>query len=790
MILERSCFPLPSLGRLRPIGNLDPSYCTMKPLTLPPIIPRSPLALAVLWAFTLGHASHLAAQAVSTPPTSQGSAIITLDPFEVLTDKGTRGYGSTNALGGTRINTAVADTPQAVISLNQEFLKDVNPTNFADALRFVSGISKTEGDYSGLVSIRGIQTNAIGLRDGIGDSLSGAHGNTLPDPIEAGRLEVVKGPAGVLYGSHGFGGVINRVSKRPLDERFTEVGAEYTTFNNSNGYYRAFLDSTGPVDDERKVLYRFMAAHQDGTNHFHGRYMKRTLIGMVEWRPTASTTLWLRGRHSKDGIFQQQNMWTDNQRNMPFNDLPRNAYVGNYYQNDAVDFSRVNSIELGATHGFRLFDQAWNTRLLYRNNEGRDQRRTYIATGSLFYKDGMPLRLPNNAIMTTLNASWEQGRAAGYDDIRENILRRDTRDGDTNGDSLNFDLTGTLELGPTKHTLLMYAGRSEGETAQHRFRENWIAEKPSVFTKTKIPPASVLDGNPKTLANEWTTTNSYRHNFAIQDNLSVLEGRMIFVGGVRYDSGYTRVFDNRLDIRLPAEKTNNWTPTYGVVGKPLAGTSLFYLHSETFQPQGGLNQSGERLKPLAGENDEIGVKLDLMENRFIVTASYFNMEQQNALLKIIHPDGTFDFQQAPSTVSKGWEIDIAAQPIDNLTLLVAYQWIDAKTQNGLSVRNVPQGGTYKAVARYGFDHGRLQGLNFGATYEHINDSRAGDVANNFTLPGFDLLGLFATYQWKDWRVQVNVENVTDEWYVAGSVAQQFMRSGAPRHAKFSLSRTF
>lgn len=760
-----------------------------------PTVPRIHIgrlsAVSLALSLMAAHPLQLEAQTAAAPsgPPEAEREVVRLDPFEVISDKGTRGYGTTNALGGTRINAPIADTPQSVISLNQEFLKDINPTNFADALRFVSGITKVEGEYSGLVSIRGIQTGATGFRDAIGDDLTGVHGITQPDPIEVERMEVIKGPAGALYGSHGFGGVINRVSKRPLESRRTEVGIEYTSYANSEGFYRAFFDATGPIDEGKKLLYRVLAAKQDGTNHQHGEYDKETLIGMLDWRVTATTTAWARFRHSQDGIYNQQDLWTDSQRNMPFNDLPRNAFVGNYYGDDAVDSVEVNAIELGATHSFDLFGQRWNIRLLGRRNEGDDQRRTYIASGSQFFRNGAPLMV-GSAIMSTLNSTWAQARAAGYDDIRENILRRDVRVGRTESTSYNFDLTGQLQLGPMRHTLLVYAGASESESFQRRFRENWIAPKPSVFTKTSVPPSQVLDGNPQTLANEWSTTNNWNNNFAIQDNISMLDDRLIVMGAYRRDSGTTDVFDHRANRDLGSEKTSHWTPTYGVVGKPWRGVSLFYNHSETFRPQGGVNQSGQRLRPLIGENDELGLKLDLLRNRVVLTGSWFDMAQENAFIKVIFPDGTFDFQQVPMSVTEGWEIDLAAQPTDNLTLLVAYQWLDARTQNGLAVRGVPQGGTWKSVVKYAFGKGRLEGMQVGATFEHINDSRAGDTNNTFKIPGYDVLGLFATYRVKNWRFQLNVENATDEWYIAGATAQQFMRSGPPRYAKLSISRVF
>lgn len=732
-------------------------------------------------------------QVTEVHPADSDAELVRLDPFTVTSESGTRGYGTTNALGGTRINAPIADTPQSVISLNQEFLKDVNPTNFADALRFVSGVTKSAGEYIGDVTIRGITTQAIGFRDSVSDDLNINinTGITLPDPIEVERLEVIKGPTGAIYGAHGFGGVINRVSKRPLEQRRTEIGSEYMYYRNDEAFYRATIDTTGPIDADKKWLYRFLGAYQDGENHTHGRYGKQTLIGTLEYRPTPDTSIWGRARRSKDRIFAAQDLFTDSQRNMPFNDLPKYAYVGNFYEDDQVDYGDVTALEFGATHEFQLLGQRWHARLLGRFNDVSQQRRTYIASGGFFYRDGLPLKV-GTADMSTANATWAQARAAGYDDIRENIQRRDLRNGESESSSYNFDLTGELQLGPTRHQLLLYTGMADGDTFIHRFRENWIAAKPSLLknSPTNIRPSEALNNQPVTLAGEWNTTATEQYHFAVQDNMSMLDNRLILVGALRYDSGTTGVVDHFANTVLPDEKTSNWTPSYGVVGKPYKGVSLFYNRSETFQPQGGVNQSGQRLRPLVGENNEFGVKLDLMQNRLVMTGSYFDMSQENSFLKVIHPDGTFDFVQVPLSETKGWEIDLAAQPTDNLTLMVSYQWIDARTQNGLGRNNVPQDGTYKALGKYSFRKGAAKGLELGLSYEYVNDTRPGDSANNFFLPGFELFGAFASYQKNNWRLQLNVENLTDEWYIAGTAAQQFMRSGPPTNYKLSVRYVF
>ena len=712
-----------------------------------------------------------------------------LNPFIIDEKEGASGYGTTNALG-TRIKTILANLPQNVASLNEEFLSDLKPTNLADALRFVSGVSLAEGQYSGRVSIRGQQIGAIGSRDGLGERLSASHAAANPDPIEIQRLEVIKGPSGVLYGNHNFGGVLNRISKRPQETAAQELGTEYSFFDNSEAYYRVTLDSTGPLDEEKKVLYRVLVAYQDGDNHMHDTYKRQTYIGEIRYRPNTNTDIWTRVRYSDDNYFVAQDLWTDSELNIPFGFVPQNSFVGNYWDDDQVDTARTANIEAGISHTFYVGDQRFDLRLRGAHGDVYAQRRTYIALGGLFYSNGAPLRVDGRAL-TTRNSTFSAARAAGYDDIRENIIRRDIRNGRRHGSGLNFDLKGDLVFGDTRHEVLVYFNMGDSYSFQRRFREAWIAEKPSIFEKNALDPTVVLDGMPETRRNEWTSSRADGYSFAIAENMYLLDDKLILVGGVRYDSDEGQTYDLRENELREPSKATHWTPGYGIVGKPAQGVSLFYQHSETFRPQLGFNQDGERLKPLIGENDEFGVKFDLADGRFIATASVFDMLLENAPQKIINDDGSFHFEQVDDQETDGWEIDLAAQPVDGLTLLVAVQDLDSINKlTGRSVRSIPLGVTYKAMARYAFQSNKLSGFSMGVNYEHINDSRYGDSANRFQLPGYDLWGLFFHYSKNQYSVYLNIENLTDEWYVAGSTASLFMRSGSPRLVKTGFNYRF
>jgi len=742
----------------------------------------------------------LAAQIAETDDSSD--EIVQLDPFEIVTDKGTKGYASSNALGGTRINTLLENTPVNIATLNRKVLEDINPTSLADAFRFVSGVSVAEGAYSGKISIRGQQINATGNRDGLSEPLDAAHGTTLPDPIEVERLEVIKGPAGVLYGSHNFGGVLNRVSKRPREEQRTVIGTEYLTYGDGDDSYRMTLDSTGPLDTEKKWLYRVLAAVQEGDQHMHDTFNRSTYIGELRFRPAAETALWARFRYSDDHISVQQDMWTDAGLNMPFGYIPQRPYIGNFWQDDQVDSTLATNLELGWTQEFSIGGQRFDLKAQANRGEVTGQRRTYISLGGLFYKDGTPLRNGAGTALTTRNANYADARSLGYDDIRENINRRDIRNGNGENTSINIDLTTEFDLGPTSHRMLSYFGSSWGDSFQRRFRESYVAaERPSIYQRFSVDPTTILDGNPSTRANEWIMSETDAlddWSWAIVDNVRMFNDRIALSGGFRYDTsegGMNTNFGTSAapnTVVTPGDAVSNWTPTYGAVFKPVKGVSLFAQHSETFQPQGGVNQNGDTLAPLIGDNNEVGVKFDLMGGRMVSTISYFDSVQENAPQKLIDNNGNFIFVDTADIETTGWEADLAMEPFPGLTFLVALQDIDSEdTKTNRRIRSVPQGFTYKGMASYRFNEdGALGGLTVGANYEHINDSRYGDSGNNFQMPGYDLVGVFASYGYRDWKLQLNVDNLTDEWYVAGSTASLFMRSGLPRTVKLRVSYSF
>lgn len=755
---------------------------------------------------------------------SDDEEIVVLDPFEV-TSEGNRGYGSTHTVGGTRINTALEDAAISVISLNSELIADINPRELEDALRFASGVTNVAGG----VSIRGIVSNVFGHRDGIADPQSGFQGNK-EDPILIERLEVVKGPNGVIYGAHGLGGLVNRIGKKPKSEARTQIGFEF----GSENWRRAEFDSTGPLGPDNKWLYRVLAAYQDGQIWTGGADDRWVIAPMVTFNPNGNTSLWARIVAQETTMATATNPWmADANGEPPFGIIPVNNNNSNPEHDEGGQ--ELQSIELGWRQGFEAFGVDWSSRLMLRHSHRESLRNVWLGFGGYFFKDGVGLQLDpagaecnppsaKNCLYTRRVTTWGEARAAGFDDIVMRSLRRDLRFDHIATTSISLDLASTFDTGGFTHTLLTYAGTIEAESSIFRTRQNWDLEDRSIFNMISRPPSEVLTSDPQTRNGEWSTTDTDGWHWAIQDNISFLDNQVNLIAGARFDHASKQVFNhcerqggkycivdgaNASGVPLPkwpsdlnrggayneAEVPEDWTFNYGIVIKPFDGVSVYYNMGETFLPGGGRNKADEIVPSLTGESNEVGVKFGLFNGRVISTLAHFDMLLENRPVITITDNGDILEEYVPENTTIGWDFDVAVQPIDSLSFLFALQDIEslaksASVPQGKGQRGVPQGVSYKAIAKYSFIEGPLSGIAAGVNYERINGLRAGDSNDSFRLEGYDVFGVFFSYKSENWRVQATIENAGDAEYVRESVSTEFMRPGPPIRSRLKLSYSF
>lgn len=692
-----------------------------------------------------------------------------------------KGYGATNALGASRVDVPLENIPGSVIVVNRQLIEDTAAREFIDVLRFVSGVSNAGSPLNGQFTIRGSTNGGMMLRDGLpeGSTLAGYFFDLAPYE----RIEVIKGPSGALYGSHGVGGIVNRIAKQPLGEARYSL---QTTVTSSNGHqiYRAEADATGPIDQARKWQYRVIGAWSEGETWFDRQYQREVFSPIITFTPTRDLRFWTRYEYQFSNLPNVEGSWIANARGQISTFLNRENVTSD-------EWSHFNFWKHFAETGVeqRFWDGKLTSRLTGRySQENRDHNRYIMsAAGSIRFYDRAGALIGD-----------ERSRLVNFDDpsafgsIRhsrqyapetQNLINR----------SLYWDNVAAFDLGPTKHKMLLYGAYNElsGDNRRH---VSPLATTPTFdYLNPTYDPVFNRLGLALTRSVD-TGTRGNSLNYGLQDNISLFKDRLILVGGFRSDSTEN---DNQNRLNNTATHTDGKDTSfkYGVVGKPVRGVSLFYNYSETFIPKYGTYNRYPDLAVLPLNNqhgvmDEFGVKLDLFDARLVATASWFDITLDNNTASGPTLNGVPTTIFLANQSITGWEADIAFQPTPAFTALVGLSDIESRASSGLWTTSVPQGFSYKGLAKYSFLSGPLDQLSFGASYEYANH-RAGDAGNTFILPSYGIWSVFASYRvGKNWSLQVNVDNVADKIYATSASNNTSVYVGDPRTMRFIVGYKF
>ncbi|KAM3104472.1 TonB-dependent siderophore receptor, partial [Phormidesmis sp. 146-20] len=238
-----------------------------------------------------------------------------------VTGEGARGYRVPNASTTTRTDTPIRDIPQSIQVVPQEVLRDRNVRTLTEAVETVSGVSAGQSIFGlqGTQIIRGFTSFDSGIfRNGFRDV--DFYSLAAIGTIE--QVEVVKGPASVLFGALEPGGIINTVTKKPLNAPYYSLAFEAGNY----GFYQPSIDLSGPLTADRNVLYRFIASYQNtGTFQDFVNIERTTIAPSIKFRLSDQTDL---------DLYYEYIGLTEDSRPVPAFRLsdgrlqPRNLYVG------------------------------------------------------------------------------------------------------------------------------------------------------------------------------------------------------------------------------------------------------------------------------------------------------------------------------------------------------------------------------------------------------------------------------------------------------------------------------
>ena len=710
-------------------------------------------------------------------------------------------YKNTSSFSGTKTATAIRDIPQTINYVTKEVILDQGASTVNDVVKNVSGVSQytTYNDFS----IRGFRTtgnrNSGNLLNGMRAQTSLWSASSLAN-IE--RVEVIKGPAAALFGNAAPGGIINRVTKKPLLQRLHTVSVN----TGSWGTLKTYGDFTGPLNESKSLLYRLNLGYEttDGYRDLQGRNTL-TIAPSFSFIPNEKT------RFNVDITYYRLDGKVDRGQTI-FGDADLYSVPITRSLSATNDFLRETqmNISLGLTH--KITDNlSFNS--TYLNSSYSEDLREHNQANSYYMQ--------------------QQGKANTGDPTKilmQALLRQRTFRNNSFNNYFNYNFT----TGLVKHTLLvgydyfqveLLPGASQltaggyllknGKTTTtfNPARLNTYVVDANNNPVTNVP---VFDLNKPTTGNVMKETGKYiftsgntkptlqtSHGVYLQEQLEVSIVKLLLGLRKEFFMDYINYKENN------EEKIEQQAliPRVGLVITANDNINFYSTWMKGFEPQTAAIQSepdryGGPFDPVYSELYEMGVKTDWFNNRLSATASVFKIIQQNSLYDafpavIGKPDLKM---QIGEEESNGFEFDLAGEITPNWSILANYAYIDARitktAQNNEKDFDMQRPSTPRHSGniwtKYIITEGPLKHLGFGAGYNFVTEryGQVGRRTNTTVYPGYGLVNAVLYYKINQIQLQLNLNNVLNQTHWVGGYDKLRSFPGAPRNINASVTYKF
>jgi iron complex outermembrane receptor protein len=681
-------------------------------------------------------ASPLKAQDTLELPTTdvQGSRIIQDE-----------GYTATQASTASKSDVPIKEEAQSINVVTRQTLDDYQVRSLDDAMKFVSGVSQgnTLGNSRDSLVKRGFGTNDDGsiLRDGVRSNL-GHNFSATTD-----RVEVLKGPASMLYGALEPGGLINVISKKPEYVQSTTLsGSAY-----SEGGGTMALDTTGPLGDTG-LAYRLIAerGHEDYWRNY----------GVNESTLVAPSLAWTGERASLNLSYEYNEYSNPFDRGTVF----KNGHPADIDYDKRLDEPWAKNVGIRETATARFeyeLSEAWKTRVTYGWNNDRYS---------------LAIAQPNALVGNTLRRN---ANGAHYDD--------ETR-------YASWDFIGKQELFGQRHDLLIgvdnqVSDQYRGKTYRGPVRGGFDITAP-VYGGLAQP--SVINPTQSNLSNQLTSSSVY-----LKDNWH-LDDRWILVFGGRYQ--HYDQFSKQGAVTSVTVRDDNgdaFVPFLGLVYKATEELSLYGNYSRSFKPNDTVDDNLSTFKPEEGRSYEIGAKYDPLLG-LNINLALFDIVKKNVVTTTL-VGGQNIAEAAGKVGSQGLELDITGRLAERWDLIGTYAYthteiLDDPRNEGHRLPDAP-----KHTASLYLSHHLNVPAEFGAWHagggaRYVGE-RAANAANDFWMSSYTVADAFLRWEspmfGQKTSLQLNVDNLFDKQYYPSSTGSQLqVNVGEPRTARLSASVTF
>lgn len=698
-----------------------------------------PVYFAVMAALAMpaiGHAAETSnADATDTLP----EVAVSADTIKQSSD--VDGYQAKKTTTATKTETLLRDVPQSISVVTQDQIEDQSIQSIAEAVRYVPGVGATQGEGNrDAIVFRGNQSTSDLFVDGIRDDVQ-----YYRDFYNIERIEVLKGPNGMIFGRGGAGGVINRVSKEAGWDPIRELTINAGSYDNK----RVAIDVGQGINEV--AAFRLNAMYEDSESYRDGVELERSGINpTLTFLPTEQTKVVLSAEYFNDERVADRGIPSFDGR--PF-DTDESTFFGN------ADLSPTETTvqAYGA-----LIEHAFDNGVTIRN-------RTRYADYDKYYQN----------VFAASPVVGGQLDLEGYrdDTQRQNLFNQ-------------TDLLFTVNTGTVQHRMLAGTEFGRQENENFRFDATFNGnDSDTVFAGDPISREAVAFNT----LNRRSKTDIDVTAFYLQDQI-ILTQKWQAVFGLRYDKFETDFRDIKNNNQI--DTTDEFvSPRAGLIYKPIEPVSIYANYSQAYVPRAGeqlasISNRTKAFDPEEFKNYEIGAKWDV-NPALALTAAVYKLERSN--IAINDPNDANVSILIDGQDTKGVELGAAGQVTSAWSVFGGYAYQEAEVTRDQSATitagnvlpNTPEQ-TLSFWNRYDFNE------TWGAAIGVISREHTFAAADNqVRLPGYTRVdaAVFAQLN-KNTRLQLNIENLLDKEYFLYAHNNNNITPGSPVAARATLIMNF
>lgn len=647
-------------------------------------------------------------------------------------------------------------TPFSTNVINAEILEDLKAFRLEDAYSYIAGFSRS-GTNANAFTIRGMSTSLQNVQvDGL-PGLVSRFGSPVTANIE--RVEILKGPASVLYGWMDPSGLVNIITKKPLGTPETSVSLNTQTYpeQGKNGYQASF-DTSNWLSTDGSLSYRLIAGYEN-TDSFRDYVNTEAsyLFPSLTWQ-SDNTRLDVQLEYTREERSADDGLFVANR------DIRTAASIETYYQEPGdSDDDEGQALSVSLNHRFSERLES-TTRL--RSVWHEDERDLY----------------ESNAVTEASNVADTSLRRRN----RHQFNRREYHFIDTNlhatlGEQVVHDVLIGINGGYEyrQYDRLAFDTRGANVTIYDpQYTGQILTDDPGNYRTWELYSAGLYVADKITLSEHWTLLAGARYDRQAGD----------------YHMEYKDADTTANESAAIADTTYN----AGVVYRLSPQLSLYASYAESFSPQAipTYDVNGEQMDPERGIQQEAGVKFGSADGRINLNVAYFDTVKKN-----LAEEGPGGYDELIGEVSsQGAEITLQLQPLEHVQLQTGYTYTDAEISKAYENRDhtlgnppasAPAHNAY-ALGRYNVPHPVLNGLvgvSLGYKYESERYTDE-DSSARVKLPGYSVVDCALYYERGPAKYALNIANLLNEEYYVSGKKNLSINPGEPLKVSLSAKYTF